>query len=92
MSNNEWIELILLRSCGETGHPHLERFERSSVVAIRLELILGWLLTEKTVPGSDGGMLDSKIVCTPAGERRREVLEEMVDQEKDDLARWIHSR
>jgi hypothetical protein len=92
MSDNEWIEMILLRSCGNTNDPLLERFDRETIAAVRLDLILNWLLTETTLFADDGRTLESRIICTPAGDVRLQQLESQGREAKENLERWVTSR
>lgn len=92
MSDNEWIELILLRSCGDTSDPLLERFDREEIAAVRLDLVLNWLLTETTMFADDGRTLESRMICTPAGDVRRHELEMKGREQQQDLERWVSSR
>jgi hypothetical protein len=76
MTNNECIELLLLRSCGNLSDPSLEQFDHDDIQQVYLDLILNWHLTEVTTPAVDSSnVLDSTVQCTPSGSLRRALLE-----------------
>src|SRR5687768_13705106 len=77
MTNNECIELLLLRSCGDLSDPSLEQFDEDDVQQVYLDLILHWYLTEVTTPAADSrNLLDSRVERTASGTHRLALLEQ----------------
>jgi hypothetical protein len=77
MTQEQRIELLLLRHRGDTSAPALAGYDIDQVHTIYNLILLKWLLHEKTSPADPESdlLLRSDMILTNAGVRRLDLLQ-----------------